>query len=101
MDEEGKHPGAVPRHGSLVEYPEAPVAESPPLVLALNEDPLLRRLDNIPAAPGVYLLKDRAGKVLYVGKAKSLRSRVRAYFRGVGDGRLQVRFLIKRVRDFD
>jgi excinuclease ABC subunit C len=104
MDEEGKHPGAVPRHGSLVEYPEAPVAESPPLVLALNEDPLLRRLDNIPAAPGVYLLKDRAGKVLYVGKAKSLRSRVRAYFRGdgdQGDGRFQVRFLMRRVRDFD
>src|SRR5579885_2918789 len=104
MDEEGKHPGAVPRHGSLVEYPEAPVAESPPLVLALNEDPLLRRLDNIPAAPGVYLLKDRAGKVLYVGKAKSLRSRVRAYFRGEGeqgDGRFQVRFLMRKVRDFD
>jgi excinuclease ABC subunit C len=104
MDEEKKHPGAVPRHGSLVEYPEAPVAESPPLVLALNEDPLLRRLDNIPAAPGVYLLKDRAGKVLYVGKAKSLRSRVRAYFRGdgdQGDGRFQVRFLMRRVRDFD
>jgi len=108
MDEERKHPGAVPvavpRHGSLVEYPEAPAAEPPPLELAPNEDPLLRRLDNIPAAPGVYLLKDRAGKVLYVGKAKSLRSRVRAYFRGdgdQGDGRFQVRFLMRRVRDFD
>ena len=51
--------------------------------------------------PGVYLLRDRAGKVLYVGKAKSLRSRVRAYFREGGDGRFQVRFLMKRVRDFD
>jgi excinuclease ABC subunit C len=39
--------------------------------------------------------------VLYVGKAKSLRSRVRAYFREGGDGRFQVRFLMRRVRDFD
>ena len=56
-----------------------------------------------PAEPGVYLLRDRAkaGKVLYVGKAKSLRSRVRAYFREGGDTRFQVRFLMSRVRDFD
>ena len=39
--------------------------------------------------------------MLYVGKAKSLRPRVRAYFRDGGDGRFQVRFLMKRVRDFD
>jgi len=41
------------------------------------------------------------GKVLYVGKAKSLRTRVRAYFRESGDTRFQVRFLMKRVGDFD
>jgi excinuclease ABC subunit C len=46
-------------------------------------------------------LKDKGGKVLYVGKAKSLRSRVRAYFREGGDERFQVRFLMRRVRDFD
>lgn len=60
-----------------------------------------RKLDAIPAEPGVYLLRDKAGKVLYVGKAKSLRSRVRAYFREGGDGRFQVRFLMKKVRDFE
>ena len=74
---------------------------------------LERKLDAVPAEPGVYLLRDRAGaaagkavgktlgKVLYVGKAKSLRSRVRAYFREGGDTRFQVRFLMKRVGDFD
>ncbi|HLJ54142.1 MAG TPA: GIY-YIG nuclease family protein, partial [Chthonomonadaceae bacterium] len=74
---------------------------------------LERKLDAVPAEPGVYLLRDRAGaaagkalgqtlgKVLYVGKAKSLRARVRAYFREGGDTRFQVRFLMKRVGDFD
>ncbi|MFZ5509636.1 MAG: nucleotide excision repair endonuclease, partial [Pseudomonadota bacterium] len=36
----------------------------------------------LPAAPGVYIMKDRAGQVLYVGKAVNLRERVRAYFTG-------------------
>ena len=58
------------------------------------------RLATIPPAPGVYLLRDRRGKVIYVGKAKSLRARVRMYFRG-GDGRLQVPFLVERVADLE
>ncbi len=37
--------------------------------------------ERIPTAPGVYLMKDRGGRVIYVGKAKSLRARVRQYFR--------------------
>ncbi|MGE3614622.1 MAG: excinuclease ABC subunit UvrC [Gemmatimonadales bacterium] len=41
---------------------------------------LERKLDTLPDGPGVYLWKDAAGKVLYVGKAKNLRSRVRSYF---------------------
>lgn len=60
-----------------------------------------RKLAAIAPDPGVYLLRDKTGKVLYVGKAKSLRSRVRAYFREGGDGRFQVRFLMTKVRDFD
>ncbi|HEY8224300.1 MAG TPA: excinuclease ABC subunit UvrC [Pyrinomonadaceae bacterium] len=39
------------------------------------------KLKEIPRSPGVYLHKDSAGKVIYVGKAKNLRSRVRSYFR--------------------
>jgi excinuclease ABC subunit C len=58
------------------------------------------KLEALPARPGVYLLKDRHGKVIYVGKARSLRSRVRTYFRG-GDERSQVVFLMQRVGDFE
>jgi len=42
---------------------------------------ITRKLASIPAAPGVYLMKDAGGAVIYVGKAVSLRSRVRSYFR--------------------
>jgi excinuclease ABC subunit C len=38
------------------------------------------KLDNLPAKPGVYQLKDKTGKIIYVGKAKALRNRVRSYF---------------------
>jgi excinuclease ABC subunit C len=47
-------------------------------------------LDRIPTEPGVYLFKDARGAVIYVGKAKNLRSRVRQYFRDGGDERFFV-----------
>src|SRR5208282_3817353 len=89
-------------YDTLVEYPE-PATAAPPAETAAVDDEICRKLDAIAPRPGVYLLKDRAGKVLYVGKAKSLRSRVRAYFRPgeEGDGRFQVRFLMRKVLDFD
>src|SRR5258705_7094001 len=42
--------------------------------------PARLKLDDLPDSPGVYLYRDRAGRVIYVGKARSLRSRVRSYF---------------------
>ncbi len=97
-----------PRYDSLVTYQKDATAAGPREALTLGADggelddaELERRLEAIPADPGVYILRDRAGKALYVGKAKSLRSRVRSYFRPGGDGRFQVRFLMRRVRDFE
>src|SRR5215207_6189211 len=60
-------------------------------------------LDCIPTEPGVYLFKDARGAVVYVGKAKNLRTRVRQYFREGGDERFFVAagFLGKAVVDVE
>jgi excinuclease ABC subunit C len=47
------------------------------------------QLKGLPTGPGVYLFRDEDGRVLYIGKAKSLRQRVRSYFQKGGDGRAQ------------
>ena len=59
------------------------------------------RLKSLPAKPGVYLFRDRRGDVLYVGKAKSLRPRVRSYFQKTTDGRAQIQQLPNRVADVE
>jgi excinuclease ABC subunit C len=58
-------------------------------------------LKTLPARPGVYLFRDDGGRVLYIGKAKSLRSRVRSYFQRGGDGRSQIVGLPGRVADIE
>jgi excinuclease ABC subunit C len=55
---------------------------------------------NAPVEPGVYLMRDSAQVVIYVGKAKSLRARLKTYFTG-GDGRYQIEFLLRRVVAFE
>ena len=59
------------------------------------------RQGSIPTRPGVYRFRDKDGRVVYVGKAKNLRSRLRSYFSAAGDGRLHVRFLMNRVQDVE
>ena len=54
-----------------------------------------------PRKPGVYLFKDAKGEVIYVGKAKRLRDRVRSYFAKGGDVRPQLEFLLKRAKDVE
>ncbi len=62
---------------------------------------LEEKLKNLPTAPGVYLHKDAGGKIIYVGKAKNLRNRVRSYFQsGRGHDR-KTRELVKRITDLE
>jgi len=61
---------------------------------------LTEKLAGLPSRPGVYLMRETGGKVIYVGKAKDLRTRVRAYFNH-SDERSQIQFLVRRVADID
>ena len=62
---------------------------------------LEEKLKNLPTAPGVYLHKDESGRIIYVGKAKNLRNRVRSYFQsGRGHDR-KTRELVKRIFDLE
>ncbi|HKY40029.1 MAG TPA: excinuclease ABC subunit UvrC [Polyangiaceae bacterium] len=63
---------------------------------------LEQKLALLPVQSGCYLFKDKHGAVLYVGKAKSLRSRVRSYFQdGTSDDRAFIPFLRKHARDLE
>ncbi|RKY22213.1 MAG: excinuclease ABC subunit C [Planctomycetota bacterium] len=66
---------------------------------AARRDKLLALVERLPDGPGVYLFKDVAGAVAYVGKARRLRERVRSYFRSSQDGRRAVRFVDRYVHD--
>ncbi len=70
-----------------------------------DEDPrrakLLERVKRVPTGPGVYRWRDANCRVLYVGKAANLRSRVRQYLGARGDGRPLVHLLMRRAVDVD
>lgn len=58
-----------------------------------------RKLKLLPDKPGCYLMKDNTGKVIYVGKAKILKNRVKSYFRGEKYGKTKV--LVEHIDDFE
>ncbi len=59
------------------------------------------KLKNLPDRPGVYVMKDSSGKVIYIGKAKSLRDRVRAYFHATAPYHPKVSALISKISDLE
>ncbi|WP_273850983.1 excinuclease ABC subunit UvrC [Guptibacillus spartinae] len=63
------------------------------------EQHLKNKLAILPDQPGCYLMKDRQGTIIYVGKAKVLKNRVRSYFSGSHDGKTQR--LVSEIRDFE
>ena len=64
-------------------------------------DALLRKLETLAEGPGVYLWKDAGGEILYVGKAKRLRSRVRSYFSSNPDESPKPRLLRRLIADIE
>ncbi len=62
---------------------------------------LQAKLRLLPDAPGVYLHKNKQGKVIYVGKANRLNQRVRSYFHTGGEKDAKTHALVRKIRDFD
>ncbi len=61
---------------------------------------LTEKIKLLPQKPGVYQFKDSTGKIIYVGKAKSLRNRVNSYFMKHGGHSGRTRVMIKKIADF-
>ncbi|NLM38582.1 MAG: excinuclease ABC subunit UvrC [Firmicutes bacterium] len=62
---------------------------------------LEHKLATLPTRPGVYLMKNEAGEIIYVGKAKNLRNRVRSYFQSSRDHSPKVRVMVSHISDFE
>ena len=89
------------RHSALRPAGSVRAASSRPADSDDIPDALQRKLDTLPDGPGVYLWKDAGGEVLYVGKAKSLRSRVRSYFPGDHAASPKNQLLMRLIADVE
>lgn len=58
-------------------------------------------LKRFPLSPGVYVMKNHAGKILYIGKAKNLQNRVKSYFVPGGDGREMIPYLVAQIETIE
>ena len=62
--------------------------------------PAQEKLAHLPDLPGVYLFKDEQQSILYIGKSKLLRNRVRSYFRVSAKHNLRIQLMVSRIHDF-
>ncbi len=62
---------------------------------------LEEKLKTLPNTPGVYIHKNDAGKIIYIGKAKNLKNRVRSYFQNSKNHDRKTRELVRRITDFE
>jgi excinuclease UvrABC nuclease subunit len=66
-----------------------------------EKSPARAKLGDLPDSSGVYLYRDRKGRLLYVGKANSLRNRVRSYFQAGGHEEARTGALVSEIWDLD
>lgn len=64
-------------------------------------DIIAEKLDKLPQKPGVYMMKDAAGRIIYVGKAKVLRNRVRQYFQSSANHSVKTAVMVSKICDLD
>jgi excinuclease ABC subunit C len=71
------------------------------LPLVKNPEKLETRLAEIPPAPGVYLMRDESDRIIYIGKSRKLRSRVRSYFRDYTNKTQRINMMVKLVTEIE
>ena len=64
-------------------------------------DIISEKLSKLPQKPGVYMMKDASGRIIYVGKAKILRNRVRQYFQSSANHSVKTQVMVSKIYDFD
>jgi excinuclease ABC subunit C len=69
--------------------------------ISIERASLLERVREFPSKPGVYLMKDPNGRILYIGKAKSLKNRVRSYFQNEDRLADRTRLLVRKIFDIE
>ena len=67
----------------------------------MTKQELLQKADSLPLSPGVYLMMDKTGLVIYVGKAKKLKNRVSQYFQSGSGHNEKTRMMVSQVDHFD
>ena len=67
----------------------------------MTKEQLLEKANDLPLAPGVYLMMDASGKVIYVGKAKKLKNRVSQYFQDTASHTPKTRKMVSQIDHFD
>ena len=67
----------------------------------MTREELREKANDLPLAPGVYLMMDKTGKVIYVGKAKKLKNRVSQYFQDSASHTVKTRQMVSQVDRFD
>ena len=67
----------------------------------MTKDELREKANDLPLAPGVYLMMDSGGQVIYVGKAKKLKNRVSQYFQDTASHNSKTKMMVSQVDRFD
>ena len=67
----------------------------------MTKEELREKANDLPLAPGVYLMMDKTGRVIYVGKAKKLKNRVSQYFQDSASHTAKTRNMVSQVDRFD